>query len=351
MREFTPDYTNIVKSARNIEAPRLPLYEHIICPEVMEYVLGRKFAELIGGDDRDLREYYRNYCEFFRVMGYDTVSYEICIGSAMPGAGCLGNPQKDPVICEREDFEKYPWDEVPEIFFNNFSRHFEALRDVMPDGMKGIGGVGNGIFECAQEITGYMNLCYIAADDPGLYGDLFAKVGETNYKIWERFMQEYGDIFCVLRFGDDLGFKSNTLLSADDIRTYIIPRYKAIIDLVHSYGKPFLLHSCGCIFDVMEDLIAAGIDAKHSNEDQIAPFPVWVEKYGERIGNFGGIDTDAVCRLTKSELREYITDVVKQCTGHGGFAFASGNSIPNYVPADNYISMVEIVRELRGDFK
>ncbi|MBO5274428.1 MAG: hypothetical protein J6I45_07430, partial [Clostridia bacterium] len=161
----------------------------------------------------------------------------------------------------------------------------------------------------------------------------------------------YGDIFCVLRFGDDLGFKSNTLLSADDIRTHIIPQYKAIINLVHSYGKPFLLHSCGCIFDVMEDLIAAGIDAKHSNEDQIAPFPVWVEKYGDRIGNFGGIDTDAVCRLTKSELREYISDVVKQCTGHGGFAFASGNSIPNYVPADNYISMVEIVRELRGDFK
>ncbi|MDR1030283.1 MAG: hypothetical protein LBL76_05370 [Treponema sp.] len=47
-------------------------------------------------------------------------------------------------------------------------------------------------------------------------------------------------------------------------------------------GKPFLLHSCGCIFKVMDDLIAARIDAKHSNEDAIAP-------YGRRIGNFGGL--------------------------------------------------------------
>ncbi len=28
----------------------------------------------------------------------------------------------------------------------------------------------------------------------------------------------------------------------------------------------FLLHSCGCIFEVMEDILATGIDAKHSNE-------------------------------------------------------------------------------------
>lgn len=350
MKQFQPDYTNIVKSARNIEVERLPLYEHLIATEVMEEVLGKKFAYLGAGDDADLREYFRNYCEFFKTMGYDTVSMEMCVGGAMPGSGCLGG-HKDPAINDRDDFEKYPWDEVPEIYFNQYGRYFEALRDVMPEGMKAIGGVGNGIFECVQDITGYMNLCYMSVDDPELYADLFAKVGETNLKIWQRFMKEYGDIYCVLRFGDDLGYKSNTLLPADDIRKHIIPPYKAIIDTVHSYNKPFLLHSCGCIFDVMEDLIAAGIDAKHSNEDQIARFPVWVERYGDRIGNFGGIDTDAVCQLDKAQMKEYITDVVSKCKGHGGFAFSSGNSIPNYVPVQNYVNMVEIVRELRGDYR
>lgn len=54
----------------------------------------------------------------------------------------------------------------------------------------------------------------------------------------------------------------------------------------------------------MDDLITgAAIDAKHSNEDQIAPFPEWVVRYGDRIGNFGGIDTDAVCRLSADEMQ------------------------------------------------
>jgi uroporphyrinogen decarboxylase len=283
-------------------------------------------------------------------MGYDTVSFEACVGQAMPGSGSLGG-HKPGEIRDRQDFERYPWGHVPELYFKKYSHLFEALRKNMPVGMKAIGGVGNGIFECVQDVVGYMDLCYISSDDPELYADLFKKVGDTNKLIWERFLKEYGDIYCVCRFGDDLGFKTNTLLPTDDIRTHIIPQYKRIIDVVHSYGKPFLLHCCGCIFNVMEDLIAAGINAKHSNEDQIAVFPVWVEKYGDRIGNFGGIDTDAVCRLDKQDMRAYIHEVIKKCEGHGGFAFGSGNSIPYYVPVQGYLSMVETVREYRGDYK
>lgn len=196
-----------------------------------------------------------------------------------------------------------------------------------------------------------MDLCYIAVDDPELYERLFREVGKTNLAIWKRFLKEFGDVYCVCRFGDDLGFKNSTLISAEDIVAHVIPQYRAIIDEVHSRGKRFLLHSCGDIFNVMESLIDAGVDAKHSNEDQIARFPVWVEKYGDRIGNFGGIDTDAVCRLDRQGLREYIADVLRACEGKGGIAFGSGNSIPEYVPVENYRNMVEAVREYRGDFK
>ncbi|MDI6618986.1 MAG: uroporphyrinogen decarboxylase family protein [Clostridiales bacterium] len=350
MNTFKPDYHNIEDAAKNIETKRLPLYEHIISDEIMERVLNKKFRKLLYGTDSDIEEYFHNYCGFFLRMGYDTVSFECCIGPAMPGSGSLGGHIKG-VINTMEDYEKYPWDEVPDRYFNMYGKYFDALRRTMPEGMKAIGGVGNGIFEAVQDVVGYMDLCYISVDDPELYCKLFKTVGRISFQIWDRFLRKYGDMFCVCRFGDDLGFKNTTLISAKDIRTHIIPEYKKIINLVHKYNKPFLLHSCGCIFDVMDDLIEAGIDAKHSNEDQIALFPVWVEKYGDRIGNFGGIDTDAVCRLSKPEMKKYIYDVIEKCKGHGGFAFASGNSIPNYVPVENYLNMVEIVREYRGDFK
>lgn len=346
---FQPNYNHILNSARNIEATRLPLYEHNISVGIMEKVLNCSFAGLYNGDLESKKEFFRNYNRFFKEMGYDTVTYETCIGPVMPGSGALGG-HKTGVIKTRADFDRYPWDEIPDLFFNAYSLDYQALRETMPSGMSAIGGPGNGIFECIQDIVGFMDLCYIAEDDPELYVDLFKKVGETNSIIWKTFLEKFSDVYCVLRFGDDLGFKSATLLKTQDVKSLIIPEYKNIIKLVHNAGKPFLLHSCGCIFDVMEDLISiAGIDAKHSNEDQIAPFPYWVETYGDRIGNFGGIDTDAVCRLNYSEMKEYITDVVSKCKGHGGFAFGSGNSIPDYVPVEGYLNMIRIVRDLRGE--
>jgi uroporphyrinogen decarboxylase len=349
MKSFEPKFENIVKAAKNIEVERIPLYEHGIGHKVMEDILNKSLVDIIYGDFDDKKEYVRRISEFYKKMGYDFVNFDMNIGGAMPGSGALGG-HVDPVIKNRDDFNKYPWDTVSEIYFEKYGDYFKALNEVIPTDMKAFGGPGNGIFECVQELVGFENLCYIKADDEELYADLFNKVGETNYKIWKHFLDNYSDAYCVHRFGDDLGFKSATMLAKEDIVDYIIPEYAKIIELIHSYKKPFLYHSCGCIFNVMDDIIVkAKIDAKHSNEDQIAPFPVWVEKYGDRIGNFGGIDTDAVCRLGKEEMRDYITEVVEKCKGHGGFAFGSGNSIPDYVPTENFIAMNEIIRGLRNE--
>ena len=342
------DYKNLQDAAFNRTPARLPLYEHIVSNETMEAVLNRQFMDLFKGDLKDKEEYFKNVCDFFIKMGYDTVSYECCIGRVMPHNGLLAG-QGESVIKTYEDFEKYPWDEIHENFFKNFGDNFAALGNVMPEGLKAVGGAGNGVFECVQEVIGFANLAFISVDDPELYKALFKKVGEVNLSIWKSFMERYGDLYCVLRFGDDLGFKTNTLLSVQDIRNYIVPEYAKIVDLVHSYNKPFLLHSCGWIFDIMPDLIdTVKIDAKHSNEDQIAMFPHWVEEYGDKIGNFGGIDTDAVCRLSIPEIKEYVLDVLNQCKNKKGIAFGSGNSIPSYVPVENYMEMVNTVREYRG---
>lgn len=74
-----------------------------------------------------------------------------------------------------------------------------------------------------------------------------------------------------------------------------------------------------------------------------------METYGDRIGNFGGIDTDAVCRLDAAAMYDYIDEVVGKSRGHGGFAFGSGNSIPDYVPPEGYRAMNDAVRRIRGD--
>ncbi len=111
----------------------------------------------------------------------------------------------------------------------------------------------------------YENLAVLQYTDPQLFADLYVRIGDLYVELWTEMTRRYGDIFVFFRMGDDLGFKTSTLLEPDTIRQHILPQYKRVIDVVHRSGKKFLLHSCGKIFDVMEDIISIGIDAKHSN--------------------------------------------------------------------------------------
>jgi len=346
---FIPDYNNIVKAAKNEKSARIPIYEHIISPIIVERIQGSSFADLYNGDFSDKKEFFRHYNRFFPDMGYDTVSWEFPPAPVMPGSGSLGGHKKG-VIQNRKDFDEYPWDSIPDNFFKYYKDAIAAFAENLPEGVKGVGGIGNGIFECVQDITGYMNLCSIKAEDEDLFRGVFIKISDMLAAIWARFLKEYGDLFCVCRFGDDLGFKTSMLLRPEDIREHIIPGYKRIINLVHNAGKPFLLHSCGCIFIVMEDLINAGIDAKHSNEDVISPYSRWIDDYGDRIGNFGGVDTSILCDLTDVDIVSYTNEIFKICESKGhGVAFGSGNSIPDYVSTVKYCQMLDTVRKLRKE--
>ncbi len=352
-RAFAPDYENLVNAARNRWVERVPLYDHLVDISKIEELTGETVGHLIHSPDAaDRREGFRRYWAFFREMGYDAAPFECCITSALVDGGALG-AHKEGCIKTRADFERYPWDEIGERFFSAFAPLYGSLCETCPPGMKAVGGVGNGVFEIVQDLVGYINLCFLRADDEDLYADLFLRVSDLMCDIWSRFLPAHGDAFCVLRVGDDLGFRSSTLLSREDLREHVYPCYRRIVDLAHADGKPFLLHSCGNLLSSFDELIdLTGIDAKHSNEDAIAAFPVWVERFGRRIGNFGGLDVNDLCLKSEAEIEARVFDCldrIRAIPEHGGIAFGSGNSIPQYVPASGYRAMNEAVRKWRRD--
>ena len=348
---FKPNYNNFLDTILNKEVDRTPLYEHNISPIIIERITNTKFAHLKEGTYIEQLEFFDNFNTFFKDYGYDTVSFEGCLTEVLPFGGALAHPQPG-YIDSIETFESYPFDRVKELYIKKFDSQFKALREKMPAGMKAVGGVGNGVFEVAQDICGYENLCIMSIDEPEMYEAIFIKIGDIMMDIWKWFLDNYGDVFVACRFGDDLGYRSNTLISHDDIRNNIIPQYIRLVAQVHEYNIPFILHSCGNIFDVFQDIIdEVKIDAKHSNEDQIAEFEVWVDKYGDKIANLGGIDTDHLVRMSNDELDVLIERVYNYCSkGHGGFAMGSGNSIPDYVNEEKYLHAITKIRTLRGDF-
>lgn len=131
----------------------------------------------------------------------------------------------------------------------------------------------------------------------------FSKLSGIFIKITEKLAaEEYLGIF---RIDDDLGYKNGTMISPAHLRKYVFPVYKKIIEISHGYGKTFILHSCGNLEPVMEDLIENyGIDDRQSYEDVIMPVKEVKKKWGDRIAILGGIDVDFLCRRSVSEIEE-----------------------------------------------
>jgi uroporphyrinogen decarboxylase len=345
---FEPDYHFMLDVLANRRPGRLPVYEHIISPVIMEKVLGVNFADQEQGSGSDLEEFFHHYCRFWPLMTYDTVSYEVCITEALPGHGAIMGG-KGP-IQNRADFERYPWSELQDRYWALADKKFAALGRHLPPGTKALGGVGNGVLEISEDLVGFESLAYLMTDDPQTYAELYRRIGDLMLGIWKEFLRRYGDIFAICRFGDDLGFRSSTLISPKLIRQHILPQYQPVIALIKGMGKPFLWHSCGRIFQVMEDVIALGIDAKHSNEDAIAPFDDWIARYGERIGLLGGIDVDLLCRSAPGEVtKDVFTKGRRFRAAAHGYALGSGNSIPDYVPVEGYLAMIEGAKRIRSE--
>jgi uroporphyrinogen decarboxylase len=344
---FMPDYHHMLEVLANRRPKRLPLYEHIISPSIMEKIQSIPFAELADGDDADRKEFFTRYCRFFRDMTYDTISFEYCILNILPDGGAIMGGRPGP-IQSRRDFDRYPWDELPVRFWEKAMPQFDMLARCMPAGMKAIGGIGNGVFEISEDLVGFEYLAYLMMNDPELYADLYRRIGELMTEIWSEFLDRYTDVFAICRFGDDLGFKTSTLISPDDIRRHIIPQYKRVISLIKKTGRPFLWHSCGNIFSIMENMIDLGIDAKHSNEDAIAPFPKWISLYGDRIALLGGIDVDLLClQAPETIFKTVVESGQKFRESAKGYALGSGNSIPDYIPVEGYLAMIEAAKQIR----
>ena len=344
--DFIPDYTNLLEVLNNQRPQRLPLYEHHIDAPFISKVLGENI-DPSGLNPEELVGYYEKVIGFWKDMTYDGFDYEAAICDILPGHGAIMGGMTGPVQT-RDDFNKYPWREIPLIFKETYTPHFEAIRKTLPAGMKAFGGCGYGIFEASRDIVGYEPLCIMQCMDPDLFRDLFIKIGDLWIELWTWVIKNYSDIYVFFRMGDDLGHKTSTLLDPEIIRQHILPQYKRIIDLIHSSGKKFLLHSCGNIFPLMDDIIQLGIDAKHSNEDQIAPFNEWIEKYSSRIGLFGGFDLNLLILCDPDVVFQ---TVLKQGTDFRGsargYGLGSGNSIPEYVPIDGFLAMIEAAKEIR----
>ena len=236
-----------------------------------------------------------------------------------------------------EEFEKYPWPQPG----NWFSRSLEWYETHLPDDMCVVGSGGFAHFaEYLIWLMGYETFCYALHD----HRDLVAAISQRLFDLYTVFLERLLQFDRVkIVFGsDDMGFRSGTLMSPNDLREFVLPGHKRLAQMSHDAGRPYILHSCGKLHDIMDDLIDdVGIDGKHSFEDTIETVIDLKTTYGQRIALLGGIDVDFLCRSNETQIRQRVRTTLEHCMPGGGYCLGTGNSVANYIPLDNYLIMLD----------
>jgi len=331
------DFEQFLKVLRRDGKPDyLPFYEHIASPEFMATRMEITSDQVNWSDDRFLRR----YVDFWVDLGFDCIPLEIplnCPINVHEAAKESRGSESGITISTMADFDAYPWPDLSRPIEFSF---FEKIGKLMPDGVKIVGGVSGGPFEWVSWMMGVQGLSMAIYTDPELVGRMFDMIGGLILSADRQLATM--DTVGALRQGDDLGFKTSTFLNPEHLRQYVFPIYTRMVAEAHGAGKPFVLHSCGNLKEVYDDLIDdCKIDAKHSFEDQILPVDQFKAQYGRRVTPLGGLDVDKICRLSHDEIRAYTRKMVEKCFADGHWALGTGNSLTDYMPVDNYVVMLE----------
>lgn len=234
-----------------------------------------------------------------------------------------------------EDFEKFSWPDINKIDFSCLEWMEKNISSNM-----GCYELTAHILEELTFLLGYETLCMKIYDEPGLIDTVLEKIGT--------FYLKHTEILCGYKCvpfiwaSDDMGFKTSTLVSPDFLRKKIFPWHKKCADIAHKYGKAYLLHACGNLESVMDDLIDfVKVDSKHSFEDTIMEVTRAYELYHKKISIIGGIDVDFLCRNDEKAIRKRVKKTLDICMPNGGYCLGTGNTVANYMPVDNYLTMVD----------
>ena len=332
MNRREPNFENLLKVLRNEVPDRPTLFELYMNMQLFAQANGCKPAA------EDPVSILRFKVDGFRNLGYDYATdygADCFFGWGDHAVGDTVSLNDGSVIFDEESFDAYVW---PDYKAADYSR-LEKIAPFLPDGMKLNVMQPGGVLENVLYLVGYDNLCYMIYDEPELVQRLFDEVGSRLVDYCRISAQH--DTVGVISINDDWGFNTQTMLSPDQMRQYVFPWTKKIVEAAHAEGKPVILHSCGNLWSMFDEILALGVDAKHSFEDKIVPIEEAYETWHDKIPLMGGFDVDFLCRRPVEDIKNRVAAMMERTKDRGGWAVGSGNSIPNYIPVPQYLAMVE----------
>lgn len=210
-------------------------------------------------------------------------------------------------------------------------------------GEKAIVFLSHDAFEFSHYLRGMDKLLMDYVLNPEFAKRVARKVMDYKSRVLERAADLGADVLCT---GDDYAARKGPIMSPDHFREFVLPYLQQAVDVAKAKRLPFLKHTDGNLWSILDDIVETGIDALDPIEP-IADMDIGQvkEQYGDRIALAGNVDCGNLLPFaTEDEVVEAVKETLAKAAVGGGFILASSNSIHPAVKPENYKAMVEAAK-------
>jgi len=151
-------------------------------------------------------------------------------------------------------------------------------------------------------------------------------------------------------FYDDWGTQDSLILSPALWRERFRPRYRRQFELVHSLGLDVYFHTCGCVTDIIPDLIEAGVDMLNLSQPNLFDIEELGRRYAGRVCFVCPVSyqTTAISG-TEEDIRREVGRLVRNLGRGGGGLIGYVEEYSSIGMSEaNYRACIRAFRELGG---
>jgi len=209
------------------------------------------------------------------------------------------------------------WDKLDQIRVPDYTdpARYQTMRREfsVSDEKFRVAHIGGWIFDNARYLRKMENYFMDMALHPSELRKLHRIVGD----VYEARIRGAGEAGADAIFiGEDMGTQKGLLFSPEMFREYFKADYTRLMGIAHNYGMKVLLHSCGFNWQIIDDLIDAGVDCFQFDQPALYDMPALARKCKDRkVALWSPVDIQKVMptgdRRYIEEQTQYMLEVFK----------------------------------------
>ena len=260
-------------------------------------------------------------------------------GSDFAGVGMSPSPDSRPTgsgvdewgavwenigVCQLGEVKEFPlkdWADLKQLRVPDIidPKRWEGLKDARAKaGDKFLIAYGISLYERVHFLCGLENTWADIYEHPDHLGELIDMLVDMNLVAVKRFAKAGADGYI---WPDDWGLQDRLMIKPAKWREIWKPRYAKVYKAVHDAGMVTMLHSCGHIVAILDDLIEIGLDVIHMDQQENMGLELLGQRFGGRLTFYSPVDIQqTMAHGSLDDIRAYCRTMVQHLSRpQGGF--------------------------------